>query len=277
MQIEDRVAIVTGGGGGIGSAIGAALAARGARVLLADLDGDAAAAAAARINDDHPGRAIAESGDTARTEVIAGLIARAQAEFGPVDMYFANAGITGGPGLDLTEAQWDRVLDVNLRAHIRAAQQLLPGWLERGEGYFITTASAAGLLTQIGSAGYAVSKHAAVSFAEWLSVTYGDRGVRVSCLCPMGVETKLMREGENSGDPLGEAATRAVTSAGDVLTPDQAAATVIEALGDERFLILPHANVRDMYQQKASDYDRWLRGMRRYQASLLATADGPAR
>lgn len=276
MNIEDRVAIVTGGGGGIGSAIGVALVERGARVLLADLDGDAAVVAAARINDDHPGRAIAMSGDTGRTEVIAELIARAEAEFGPVDMYFANAGIAGAPGLDLSEEQWDQVLDVNVRAHIRAAQQLLPGWLDRGEGYFISTASAAGLLTQIGSAGYAVSKHAAVGFAEWLSVTYGDRGVRVSCLCPMGVETKLMREGENSGDPLGEAATRAVVSAGEVLTPDQAAVTVIEALDDERFLILPHATVRDMYQQKASDYDRWLRGMRRYQATLLA-ADGSPR
>jgi NAD(P)-dependent dehydrogenase (short-subunit alcohol dehydrogenase family) len=181
-------------------------------------------------------------------------------------MYFANAGIFGAPGLEATEADWDLSIDVNLRAHIRAAQLLVPGWIERGAGYFVSTASAAGLLTQIGSATYSVTKHAAVGFAEWLSVTYGDSGVRVSCLCPMGVNTKLLYCGD-AGDTT---ATRAVTSAGEVLEPAQVAADVLAAIHDERFLILPHANVLDMYRQKTSDYERWLRGMRRYQASLLA-------
>ncbi|GAA4823685.1 SDR family NAD(P)-dependent oxidoreductase [Tomitella cavernea] len=269
MQIPGKTAIVTGGGGGIGSAVAQALAARGARVVVADLDGAAAERAAATINAEHPGSAVAEGGDVARTEVIERLIARAQAEFGPVDMYFANAGITGGTGLNLTEQQWDTALDVNLRAHIRAAQLLVPEWAERGEGCFVSTASAAGLLTQIGSAGYSVAKHAAVAFAEWLSVTYGDSGIRVSCLCPMGVETALLREGERSGDRLGEAATRAVTSAGDVLAPEAVAAEAMAAVEDERFLILPHPGVLDMYRQKGADYDRWLRGMRRYQRTLL--------
>lgn len=149
---------------------------------------------------------------------------------------------------------------------------MVPRWLERGEGYFVSTASAAGLLTQIGSATYAVTKHAAVAFAEWLSVTYGDRGVRVSCLCPMGVNAKLLSLGEDSEDALGRAATRAVTSAGDVLEPAEVADAVLAAIEDELFLILPHEDVLEMYRHKGSDYDRWLRGMRRYQSSLLAQA-----
>jgi NAD(P)-dependent dehydrogenase (short-subunit alcohol dehydrogenase family) len=148
----------------------------------------------------------------------------------------------------------------------------MPAWVERGSGYFVATASAAGLLTQIGSPVYAVTKHAAVGFAEWLSVTYGRQGIRVSCLCPMGVNTPLLNEGRESDDPDRSAASRAVTSAGDVLEPEQVADVVIEAIDDERFLILPHENVLDMYRQKASDYDRWLRGMRRYQDRLRANA-----
>jgi NAD(P)-dependent dehydrogenase (short-subunit alcohol dehydrogenase family) len=145
----------------------------------------------------------------------------------------------------------------------------VPTWVERGEGYFVSTASAAGLLTQLGSATYAVTKHAAVGFAEWLNITYGDQGVRVSCLCPMGVNTKLLYSGEETGGVLGSLATRAVTAAGDVLEPAAVADIVLEAIDEERFLILPHPGVLDMYRQKAADYDRWLRGMRRYQRSLL--------
>ncbi len=270
MRIPGTVAVVTGGGGGIGSAVAAGLADAGAKVVVADLDDDAAGRAADAINAAHPGAAVAEGGDVADRARIRALIDRAEAEFGPVDLYFANAGVAGAPGLDLTDAQWDQVLDVNLRAHIRAAQLLVPQWVERGGGYFFSTASAAGLLTQIGSAAYSVTKHAAVGFAEWLSVTYGDRGVRVSCLCPMGVDTPLLYEGEGSGDPLGEAATRAVTAAGRVLGPDDVAAVVLEAVSDERFLVLPHPEVLEMYRHKGSDYDRWLRGMRRFQAEVTA-------
>lgn len=276
MQVAGKTAIVTGGGGGIGSAIAAAIAERGGRVVVADLDGAAAQRAAEAINvsvcaggaDGAPAVA-APGGDVADPEEIERLIALAESEFGPVDMYFANAGITGAPGLDLTDEQWEAVLDVNLRAHTRAARTLVPQWVERGGGYFVSTASAAGLLTQIGSAGYSVTKHAAVGFAEWLSVTYGDRGVRVSCLCPMGVDTPVLYDGQRSGDPLGAAATRAVVSAGEVLAPADVAAAVMQAVDDERFLILPHPQVLEMYRHKGSDYDRWLRGMRRYQASLL--------
>jgi NAD(P)-dependent dehydrogenase (short-subunit alcohol dehydrogenase family) len=154
-----------------------------------------------------------------------------------------------------------------VRAHLLAARRLVPEWVERGEGYFLATASAAGLLTQIGSAPYSVTKHAAVAFAEWLSVTYGDRGVRVSCLCPMGVNTGMLQAGlALSGEEgLG---TRVVAAAGDVLEPDQVADAVIDALREERFLILPHPEVLDFFQRKGADYDRWLAGMRRLQARV---------
>ncbi|MCU1648418.1 MAG: 3-oxoacyl-[acyl-carrier-protein] reductase [Nocardia sp.] len=269
MQVAGKIAVVTGGGGGIGGALAARLVRDGARVVVADLDAEAAAGVVAAIGEDHPGAAVAMGADVSDAAQIEALIARAESEFGPVDLYFANAGVAGPVGLGDDDKDWVTTIDVNLQAHVRAARLLVPGWLDRGEGYFISTASAAGLLTQIGSAAYSVTKHAAVGFAEWLSVTYGDRGIRVSCLCPMGVETKLLRAGENSGDAIGEAATRAVTSAGAVLTPEAVAEVVMAALDDERFLILPHPEVLDMYRHKGADYDRWLSGMRRYQRQLL--------
>jgi NAD(P)-dependent dehydrogenase (short-subunit alcohol dehydrogenase family) len=268
VKVADKVAIVTGGGNGIGGALAAKLAQQDALVLVADLDADAARAVAEGINAERPGAALAAGADVTETAQIKRLITLAESGFGPVDLYFANAGVTGAAGLDVSEKEWDRSIDVNLRAHVRAAQLLVPAWVERGEGYFISTASAAGLLTQLGSATYAVTKHAAVGFAEWLNITYGDQGVRVSCLCPMGVNTKLLYEGEQSGHPLGDLATRAVTTAGDVLEPADVADSVLAAIDEERFLILPHASVLDMYRQKATDYDRWLSGMRRYQRSL---------
>ncbi|OBJ33184.1 SDR family oxidoreductase [Mycolicibacter heraklionensis] len=268
MKVAERVAIVTGGGGGIGGALAAALVEAGAKVVVADLDADAAAAVADQINTAHSGAAVGRGGDVSDTETIRELIALAQERYGPVDFYFANAGITGAPGLP-SEADWDQAIDVNLRSHIRAAQLLIPDWVRRGEGYFVSTASAAGLLTQLGAATYSVTKHAAVGFAEWLNITYGDQGVRVSCLCPMGVNTKLLYAGEQSGDPLGDLVTRAVTTAGEVLEPADVAAEVLAAIDDERFLILPHPAVLEMYRHKAGDYDRWLRGMRRYQRGLL--------
>jgi NAD(P)-dependent dehydrogenase (short-subunit alcohol dehydrogenase family) len=269
VKVAQKVAIVTGGGGGIGGALVAKLAEHGARVVVADLDADAARAVAESVNAERPAVAVSAGGDVSDTAEIQRLIDLTEAEFGPVDFYFANAGITGVTGLDISEREWDQSIDVNLRAHLRAAQLLVPKWVERGEGYFVSTASAAGLLTQLGSATYSVTKHAAVGFAEWLNITYGDQGVRVSCLCPMGVNTKLLYTGEETGSVLGSLATRAVTAAGDVLEPTAVADIVLEAIEDERFLILPHPGVMDRYRQKAAGYDRWLRGMRRYQRSLL--------
>jgi NAD(P)-dependent dehydrogenase (short-subunit alcohol dehydrogenase family) len=165
---------------------------------------------------------------------------------------------------------------VNLRAHVVAARLLLPGWLQRGEGYFVSIASAAGLLTQIGSAPYAVSKHAAVAFAEWLSVTYGDRGVRVSCVCPMGVRTPMLEPGQAGA--LDELGSRVVRNAAPVVEPEEVADIVVDAIDEERFLVLPHPEVLTFFQRKASDYDRWLAGMRRLQAaSVPAAGTGTAR
>ncbi|OZD05986.1 dehydrogenase [Rhodococcus sp. 06-221-2] len=274
MKVAGKVAIVTGGGGGIGGAIAARLAEHGTRVVVSDVDESTARSVVDAIERDRPGTAVAAAADASDIGDIERLIAVAEESFGPVDLYFANAGISGAPGLDASEQDWDLSFDVNVRAHIRAAQLLVPGWLERGEGYFVSTASAAGLLTQIGSATYATTKHAAVGFAEWLNVTYGNRGIRVSCLCPMGVNTKLLYEGRESGDALGAAATAAVLSAGAVLEPLDVADVVLDAMDREQFLILPHENVLDMYRNKGADYDRWLRGMRRYQDSLLDNQQG---
>lgn len=274
MDVAGKVAIVTGGAGGIGAAIARRLAVGGAKVLVVDLDAERVAASAAQINADHPDSVASAAGDASDSATIAGWITQAENTFGPVGMYFANAGIGGAPGLDLSDEQWGQVIDINLLAHVRAARALIPAWEERGEGYFVSTASAAGLLTQIGSAGYSVTKHAAVGFAEWLSITYGDKGIRVSCLCPMGVDTKLLRPDEGAEDGIGKLMQSAVETAGRVLTPEQVADDVLDAVADERFLILPHAEVLDMYRHKGADYDRWLSGMRRYQRSLLDAVDG---
>lgn len=269
MKVARKVAIVTGGGGGIGGALAEKLARQGARVVIADVDAAAGQAVAERVNADQPGAAVSAGADVSDTAAIQRLIDLAERVFGPVDLYFANAGIAGPVGLDVSDDDWQRSIDVNLLAHVRAARLLVPGWVQRGGGYFVSTASAAGLLTQLGGATYSVTKHAAVGFAEWLSIGYGDLGVRVSCLCPMGVNTKLLYAGQDSADPLGRIATRVVTAAGEVLEPARVADIVLEAIDEERFLILPHQQVLEMYRQKGSDYDRWLRGMRRYQRSLL--------
>jgi NAD(P)-dependent dehydrogenase (short-subunit alcohol dehydrogenase family) len=267
MDVRDAVVVVTGAAGGIGSALARRFAAEGARgVVVADLDGDRAKAVAEGIGPAALGLAC----DATDEAALARLLTAAEDRFGPVNLFCANAGIAVGTDLeDTPEEVWDQALDVNLRAHVRAARLLVPGWLERGSGYFLSTASAAGLLSQIGSGPYAVSKHAAVAFAEWLAITYGDRGVRVSCLCPMGVDTPLLRGGQ--GRPALEgAAAASVTASGPVLSPDEVAGAVIAGLQEERFLILPHPEVHDHLVRKATDPDRWLAGMRRFQSRLLS-------
>jgi NAD(P)-dependent dehydrogenase (short-subunit alcohol dehydrogenase family) len=263
MELEGKVAVVTGGAGGIGRALAYRFVEEGARgVLVSDLDGDGAAAVAAEIGD----RAASFAADVADEVQTRALIAKAEEVFGPVDLYCANAGVAVGLGLEESEEVWDLAFGVNIRAHIYAARALVPGWLERGSGYWLGTASAAGMLTQIGSAPYAVTKHAAVAFAEWLSVTYGDRGIRSSCLCPMGVNTNMLNAGVESPD--GTTAGDVVRAAGQVIEPEELADVVVGALRDERFLVLPHPEVLTFFQRKASDYDRWLAGMRRLQAAV---------
>jgi NAD(P)-dependent dehydrogenase (short-subunit alcohol dehydrogenase family) len=268
LELRDRVAVVTGGASGIGRAMAQRFAAEGARgVVIADLQGSEAAAA--EIGD----RAIGIDGDVADQAHVAALLERARSEFGPVDVFCANAGIGTGQGLDAPDEVWDLILDVNVRAHVVAARLLVPEWLERGEGYFVSTASAAGLLNQIGDAPYAVTKAGAVAFAEWLAITYGDQGVRVSCLCPMGVRTPLVEGGlELEGDE--GVAARVVAAAGKLLEPEQVAGDVVEAIREERFLILPHPEVGEYMRRKGDDHDRWLLGMRRLQAYVKGQSAG---
>jgi NAD(P)-dependent dehydrogenase (short-subunit alcohol dehydrogenase family) len=258
MELPDKVAVVTGGASGIGRAMALRFAAEGAKgVVVADLDGDGAEAVAEQIGEG----ALPFQCDVADPGHADTLIGAAESAFGPVDLFCANAGVA--VGIDLaTPAEWDLAFGVNIRAHITAAERLLPGWLERGHGYFLATASAAGIASQIGSAPYAVTKHAAVAFAEWLSITYGHRGLGVSCLCPMGVNTAMLEQG---GDQLG---FRVVKEAAAVLDPDDVAGAVVEGLRSGEFLILPHPEVLEFFRRKAADYDRWLAGMRRLQARV---------
>lgn len=262
MDVRGKGVVVTGAGHGIGRAIASRLAAEGARVVVNDLDADAARAVAAEIGGTAaPGDAASEAGVTA-------LVETAREQLGAIDVYFANAGVDVGRGLDTPEEAWGAALEVNVMAHVRAARLLVPAWLEAGGGRFVVTASAAGLLTMLGGAPYSVSKHAAVAFAEWMSLTYGSRGIAVSCLCPMGVNTAMLTSGADSDDETARRGARAVTEAGGVLEPDAVADIVVQALGEEPFLILPHPEVREFYRRKGADHDRWLAGMRRYQDTL---------
>jgi NAD(P)-dependent dehydrogenase (short-subunit alcohol dehydrogenase family) len=257
MELSDRVVVVTGAASGIGRALAQRFADEGARgVVVADLDADKAQAVADAIGD----RAFAARIDVAVEQQVAELVERAERAFGPIDLFCANAGVAVGTDEATPDAEWDLAFAVNVRAHVLAARHLVPRWLERSQGYFLATASAAGLLTQIGSAPYAVTKHAAVAFAEWLSVTYGDRGIRVSCLCPMGVRTP-MTEGDHVANDV-------VAAAGAMLDPADVADAVVDGLRAERFLILPHPEVGRFFARKADDYDRWLAGMRRLQARV---------
>ena len=193
------------------------------------------------------------------------VCARCSDRVGPVDVFFANAGIAAGSDEQTPDDIWDRAFAVNVRAHVLAARMLVPGWLKRGSGCFVVTASAAGLLTQIGVAPYAVTKHAAVAFAEWLSVTYGDRGIHVSCVCPMGVDTPMARSGMET------AAMASVWPRARCSPPRTSPPPSIEGLAEERFLILPHPEVLEYFRRKASDYDRWLGGMRRLRQASEST------
>jgi NAD(P)-dependent dehydrogenase (short-subunit alcohol dehydrogenase family) len=258
MELADKVVVVTGGASGIGRALAQRFAAEGARgVVIADLDGDGAE----RVAHDIGEGALAVVCDVTDPGHADAIVGAAESAFGPVDLFCANAGVAIGADM-ATPAEWDRAFGINVRAHIIAAERLLPGWLERGHGHFLTTASAAGIVSQIGSAPYAVTKHAAVAFAEWLSITYGDRGVGVSCLCPMGVRTPM-----TESDSVGVSTVKA---AGELLEPEYVAEVVVDALRDGRFLILPHPEVLDFFRFKAGDYDRWLRGMRKLQARVTS-------
>lgn len=253
MNLQDKVVVVTGGASGIGRALARRFAAEGARgIAVADRDGAGATAVAEEIGD----QAFAVTTDVSVEADIVSLVTLTEDRYGPIDLFCSNAGIATGGGVDAPNDDWQQIWDINVMAHIYAARAVLPGMIARGEGYLLNTASAAGLLSQISSAPYAVTKHAAVAFAEWLSITHGDQGIKVSCLCPQGVRTNML--GDGGGALLGPTA----------IEPEQLADTVIEGLASEEFLILPHPEVKEYFRRKGDDYDRWIKGMRRLQGRV---------
>jgi NAD(P)-dependent dehydrogenase (short-subunit alcohol dehydrogenase family) len=271
MDLTDRVAVVTGAASGIGRATARALAAQGTEgVVVADLDAGGVADTVAEI-EAAGHRALGVTADMSREADVVALVNRTEDTFGPVDLFFSNAGIIVDGGVEVSDEAWARIWAVNVLSHVYVARALLPAVQLRGEGYLIITASAAGLLTELGSAPYSVTKHAAVGLAEWLSITYGDQGLKVSCLCPQAVRTNLIATSSQqvSGmPPVRDSLGGPQASVDGVLTPEDVAATVLEAVADERFLILPHPEVATYEQRRAGDRDRWLRGMRRLQARL---------
>lgn len=269
METEGRVAVVTGGASGIGAAVSRALAGRGAAsVVVADRDRAGAERVAAEITA-AGGVAEAVTLDVSVAAEVQALVQRVEQRHGRLDLFFANAGIMVGGGVETPDDEWNRIWAVNVMSHVYAARYALPGMLDRGEGYLVHTASAAGLLTQLGAAPYSVTKHAVVALAEWLHITYAGSGIRVSCLCPQAVRTNLVPglaalPAPDEGSALSHAARDGV------LEPEQVAETVLAGLADERFLILPHPEVSKYEQRRAADRDRWLAGM----ARLVAPPQG---
>lgn len=264
MELRNRVCVITGAASGIGRAGALAFAAEGAKIVAADRDSAGVQKTVDEITA-AGGHAIAVTCNVAREGDIIAMIASAEESFGPVDLVWSNAGIGIGGGVDTPDDQWQLIWDINLMAHVWAARAVLPKMIERGEGYLVSTASAAGLLSNIGTASYTVTKHAAVALAEWLSITHGDQGIRVSCLCPQGVRTNLLA-GLSSAE--GSSSTASVRASGSVLEPETVAQCVIDAIRAEEFLILPHTEVLTYWQRKTADIDRWLAGMRRLQSKV---------
>jgi NAD(P)-dependent dehydrogenase (short-subunit alcohol dehydrogenase family) len=281
MDVGQRVAVVTGGASGIGRSLCLGLARRdAAAVVVADVDAPGAAEVAAEIEGGGH-RALAVTADVGHAAQAETLIRRAEDAFGRVDLLFSNAGIAVPGGLEVADEAWSRTWAINVQSHVSLTRAVLPGMLARGEGYLVYTASAAGLLTELGSASYSVTKHAVVALAEWLSITYGDQGIRVSCLCPQLVDTNLGATSRRLVPQASDAPTAAGLAQEDslgvrhagldgVLTPDQVTECVIEAMAGEGFLILPHPEVATYERRRADDRERWLRGMRRLLARLSA-------
>ena len=254
MDIRGKVAIVTGGASGIGAGVAKRFAQEGARgVVVADLNLERAQAVAKEFG------GLAVRCDVSREADIQALVAATKDRFGQVDIYMSNAGILGRMGgIELEDELWDKMWQIHAMAHVWAARAVVPEMVARGSGYFVVTASAAGLLNIVESAPYGVTKHAALAFAEWLRIAYGRRGVGVSCLCPQSVQTDMVTGDGGSAGHDG------------ILTADQVAAEVVATMRDEKFLVLPHPQVADYFRAKASDYDRWIGGMQKLYAQHTA-------
>jgi len=254
MNLLEKVVVVTGGANGIGRALCRRFAAEKAKaIFVADID----EARAARVANEIHGTPVKV--DVAREADLHRLVKQVTDKHGSIDLFCSNAGILSPGGEETSDADWQRIWNINVMAHVYGARAVLPGMLARKQGYLLQTVSAAGLLTIIGAAPYAVTKHAALAFAEWLAITYGDRGIKVSALCPIGVRTDMLLKDESS-----VAASILQTA----IEPEQVAEAVVKGLADEKFLILPHPEALEFFRRKASDYDRWLNGMRRLQVSL---------
>ena len=255
MKIKDKVIVVTGGASGIGKALCERFASEGAKaIVVSDINEAGIQAVCDSISAQT--QVLGVVTDVSNESDVKTLVSKTLEAFGVIDLFCSNAGIFTAGGEEVSNDAWQRIWDINVMSHIYASRAVLPAMLERGEGYLLNTASAAGLLNQVGSAPYGVTKHAAVSFAEWLSITYGDRGIKVSVLCPQAVRTQMTAGGTGAAGVDG------------MLEPEQLAQTVIETLDKEGFLVLPHPEVLTYMQRKAADYDRWLGGMRRLQAKF---------
>jgi NAD(P)-dependent dehydrogenase (short-subunit alcohol dehydrogenase family) len=265
MDLSGAVVVITGAGHGIGAGLARRLAGEGVEALvLVDRDGPAAAQVAAELRTGYPRlRATEVTADVVDPEQVTALVDRTWSVLGRIDLFVANAGVPGGGGLEASDDVWSHAWDVNVMAHVHAARAVVPRMVDRGRGAFVSTASAAGLLTNLGNAPYSVTKHAAVAFAEWLAITYGDRGLYAACICPMGVDTDMLRGGV--GTLEGES-----VAALPVLTVEDAVESIVEGLLAGRFLILTHPETAQYELFRVADRDRWIAGMRKQQAKILA-------
>ena len=258
MNIEGRVIAVTGAGSGIGRALCHALAKHNPKgIAVIDINADAAAEVAQEIN------GLACQADVSREEDVITSIQTIEASYGPIDIYCANAAIADIGGVELDNAMWQKTWDVNVMAHVYAARALLPSMLERGEGYLVLTASAAGLLVNLGTAPYTATKHAVVGLAEWLAITHGSQGLKVSCVCPQFVNTPMVQDFEL------KAPMRAFVNEG-MLEPETVADHIIAGIEKEEFLILPHPDVGTFFQAKAHNHEKWLGKMTSLNAKINA-------
>jgi NAD(P)-dependent dehydrogenase (short-subunit alcohol dehydrogenase family) len=255
MRVQDKIVVVTGGANGIGRALCRRFAAEGARtIVVADIEHEAARALADEIG------GLAMDADVSSESDIQMVVDEVLKRYGQIDLFCSNAGVGVEGDCCAPDRDWLRSWEINVMGHVYASRAVLPGMLARRDGYLLQTVSAAGLLTMLGSAPYAVSKHAALGLAEWLSITYGDQGIKVSALCPMGVKTRMLEGAEFGGGTF---------LLDDAISPEAVADAVIEGLHSEQFLIAPHPKVREHFRRKADDYDRWLAGMRRLQANMI--------